>query len=340
MTVRWALTPRGRVLALLVALALLGYRLTDNEHTRLVTALLAAPLALDLLAGFLPQRLRLSLPARQVPAGEPFLEHYTLANEGRVAPLLDLRVHEPRTLTHAGPEHVECVAAGQVARFALPARGKRRGSSRHREVVLEQVMPFGFSRRITRMLVPVPLVLEPARVAPAASADPACAAHEEPGSPAPQGSGAEFHALREHGEDQDLRGVHALRSAALGRPVRRIDEAEATPTLRLVLDLRLPASAPAAFATQRVEERLGQAAWHVDRARATGTALLVLVAASEVTRHELRDPAASAEFLAVLAACEAVPWRELDLAPFLAADPGPWLDCDQPAATSRPEGPA
>ena len=104
-------------------------------------------------------------------------------------------------------------------------------------------------------------------------------------------SGPEFYALREHGVDEDARGVHALRSAALGTLVRRVTRGRMPRTVGVVLDLRRAPGIPRGHGLRRCEWSLGACATLVEELHRRGAEVQVLVVDATPEIMTVRGPA-------------------------------------------------
>ena len=141
----WELTVRGRVIGLLASLAVLASALTGDAHARFAGALLGGVLVVDLILKLAPTRIHLQPTARQVEAGQAFVESLELENRGPLT-LLDFRVTEPRTATGAGGALVRVMTPGARLSLNLPSRARSRGHYEHRSLSCDQLWPFALIR--------------------------------------------------------------------------------------------------------------------------------------------------------------------------------------------------
>ncbi|MCA8953149.1 MAG: DUF58 domain-containing protein, partial [Planctomycetes bacterium] len=113
--------------------------------------------------------------------------------------------------------------------------------------------------------------------------------------------GPEFHSLREHLPEEDARGVHALRSAALGTLVRRVTRGRMPRTVGVVLDLRRPPGRRLDGGARRFEWSLGACATVITALRARGAEIDVVVIDERPTRILVQSPQREVELLTLLA---------------------------------------
>jgi uncharacterized protein (DUF58 family) len=303
------LTGRGRVLAALAGASLLGAWLSGDPHVHLAAALLLAPLLLDLLAN--PRglhRVRITAPPRRTTVGALFRDQIELAHDGR-APLRELQLAEPEL--RARPALVDALARGGRAQLALPCQSQHRGHRRERTFELLTEWPFGLFRRRARLTVAADLVTEPARIAVDARLLLAAGADEPADSTRVELAGDEFHALREHHVGEIARGVHALRSAALGQPVRAVRRGRAPRLVALIVDLRLPPGRRAG-GQRRFEQRLGVAAAVLDDCRARGAIVRLVLFAAVAERLQVADAAAHRDALTRLSEVQPCAYGPID----------------------------
>ena len=295
------LTPRGRVVAWLAALAAGAAWLGDDPNARLAAALLAGPLLLDLL---LRQRrlqdTELRLGARRCTAGVPFVETVTLVHHGR-RPLREVLLTEPRTMRNEPPALLPAVPPGQPVQIDLRQRSLRRSHQLERAFTLVSMWPLGLLRTRAVVRVRCDLVTEPARVPLHPEVVRSIAHDERSASDRSMLPGPEFHSLREHLPDEDARAVHALRSASLGTLVRRVTQGRVPQLVGIVLDLRRPPRRPLNQGLRRFEWSLGACASLLHTLRQHGAAARVLVLAEEHADLLVRGPAQEIELLTLLA---------------------------------------
>ncbi len=293
------LTLAGRVMACLAALATGAAWIGDDGDARLAAAMLLAPLLIDFVLkprGL--QHTELQLAPRRTSARAVFTERVTVRHRG-LRTLRDCVLSEPRTM------RMEPGALLPPLRPDTPTEVRLRCCSPTRSHQLERVFelislwPLGLFR--ARAVVPVAtaLITEPARVPLAARtlhalAETAAPRHFQ------HGAGSEFHSLREHQFGEDARGVHALRSAALGTLVRRITTGRLPETVGLVLDLRR-APARTQQGQPRFEWSLGACATLVHLLRERAARVHVLLLDAEPTAMTVQGPAQETELLTLLA---------------------------------------
>ena len=310
------LTPRGRVVAWLAAVAAGAAWLCDDPNARLAAALLAGPLLLDLL--FRQRRLQdteLHLSARRCTVGVPFVETVTLVHRGR-RPLREVLLTEPRTMRNDPPALLPAVPPGQPVQIELRQRSLRRSHQLERAFTLVSMWPLGLLRTRAVVRVSCDLVTEPARVALQPELLRSIARDERSASDHSLQPGHEFHSLREHLPDEDARAVHALRSASLGTLVRRVVQGRLPQTVGLVLDLRRPPRRPLHGGNRRFEWSLGACATLLHLLRQHGAAARVLVLAEEPADLLVRGPAQEAELLTLLAEAQSTQHRPVPTAAF------------------------
>lgn len=300
------LTLRGRVLLLLVGLAVGAAWLTGDTHAQLAAGLLLAPLFVDLvLKARGLDRIRVEVETRRTEAGAPFLENVRLLHGGRSRIFHELCVSEPRTSVHHGAAMVESLAPGQEVSVRFSCRSRSRSHLVERSFLLETSYPLGFLQRRIVQKIPADLVTEPARVRlpvhllrSAQQGDPDYRDNLRQ-------SGGEFHSLREYSHGEDARMVHALRSAATGTLVRRVTQGQQPRQVGLVLDLRRPPGRPLHRGQRRFEWSLGACATLVDHLRLRQMVLSCLVLGEDSRHEELASVLQTVDFLTFLS--EALP---------------------------------
>ncbi len=322
------MTPRGRVVALLISLAVGAAWLTGDPNARLAASLLVAPLLIDL--ALKPSQLRriaIQASTRRTWAGAPFIQDLLVRHTGTRAQR-DVTIYEPSTSTFSSAAMLTKAQPREPISLRLPGRSKRRGHAIERVWMLESLYPLGFFSVRAVAKVATELITEPARVEL-----PVDLAHDtwagQPDARAnPRAGGSEFYALREHQLDEDARGVHAMRSASVGTLVRRVLRGQDPRQVGLVLDLRTPNGRAMARMRRGFEWALCASATLTDRAHTEGTVLQVLVVASTPLRFEVLDESSAEEFTTFLAECEPCPDRPLqdqEFAEFGDCDTTYWL---------------
>lgn len=305
------LTPRGRVLLGLALTSQLSGWLTGDPHVQLAAAMLTAPLVVDLLLK--PRRLdrvKVIASLRRATAGAPCRERLELTLQAPRA-VREVAVAQPGR-GHGG--FVDVLRPHAPLAIELPALFRERGLRPSREIELSTAWPFGLIRARATVAVELPLVIEPARVR-LAPGELAAATH--PGAEA-EGAramhGDEFAGLRELQPGEHARGVHALRSAALGQLVRTIRRGRTPQQQALVVDLRLPVGATARTHSRRLEQSLSIAASALDHFRRQGSTVHVTVIGDRIRSVDVDSTASAWEALDLLAGAEAVAARPLDAA--------------------------
>ncbi len=326
---RLELMPRGRVVLVLLHLALAAAWLGDDDHARIAASLLATPLLVDLWT-----KLRhrpdpsLRIGARRTIARAPYLEPVAVQT-GRSA-LHALRFREPQThVRDAGGMHIPFLPAGTRHELRSAARSPRRGVVHERNFTGETVWPLGMFRWRIEVTVDARLLTEPARAPLPPSILSALAATDAEARAGRRDGQDEFHALREYRDGEDARLVHARRSAACGEPVRRVLRGSPAPRCAIVVDLRRPPGMPPSFGRHGLEQELSRAAALADAVEARGLALVgYVIEETGTTRTESAAGVPPTAFLDALAVARSASFRILDddeLAGFDDVDPCFWL---------------
>ena len=305
------LTLRGKVVAWLAALAAGAAWLGDDANARLAAAMLAAPLVVD----FVAKQRRLHhtevlVPPRRTIAGAPFVDQLTLVHRGG-RDLRECLLTEPRTMRNDGPLLLGSLTPGVAVRVTVRGRSLQRSHALERVFVLMSVWPLALFRSRAVVRVATDFVTEPARVPLSAEIVQAIAEQQAAPRDRATAPGLEFHSLREHLPHEDARGVHALRSAALGTLVRRVTRGRLPHTVGLVLDLRRPPGRPLHHGTRRFEWSLGVCASLVAWLRQRAAQILVLVLDERSERFLVQGPAQEHELLTLLAEASPAPHRAL-----------------------------
>lgn len=309
------LTLRGKVVAWLTALAAGAAWLGDDDNARLAAAMLAAPLVVDFVAK--QRRLHhteVQVAARRTVVGALFVEQLTLVHRGR-RPARECLLSEPRTMRSEPPVLLPMLPPDAPVRVGIRGRSLQRSHVLERVFVLMSVWPLALFRTRAVVTVAADFVTEPARVPLSAEIVQAIAEQQAAPRDRTMATGLEFHSLREHQPNEDARGVHALRSAAIGTLVRRVTRGRLPHTVGLVLDLRRPPGRPLQHGTRRFEWSLGACAALVAHLRQRAAQVRVLVVAAEPAQFLVHGPAQEHDLLTLLA--EAGPTPHHPLAPDL-----------------------
>ncbi len=304
------LTTRGRVVLALAATSLLGAWLSGDGNVRLAAALLAAPLAVDYARK--PRGLatiRGHMPPRRTVVGALFRDQLTLQN-GINRPVRELLVTEASTLGE--PSFVTALPMGGRVVAWITGKSSKRGHLLERVFLLQSEWPLGLIRASATVVVATDLVTEPRRVR--LTGELLHAAAELQPSPHTRShlAGDEFHALREHQADDDARGVHALRSAAMGHLVRTVRRGRLPHHLAIVLDLRRPPGRPLHQGRNRFEWSLGACAALLDRLCADAATVHLFVVGSRTVHADVQAGRRLRETLTLLAEVTAGPHRQLE----------------------------
>lgn len=308
------LTPRGRVLLWLAALAGGAAWLGGESSARLAAALLVGPLVIDFLARQRHLRtVSIEVAPRRTVAGVQYEESLQLRHAGR-RPLRECQVHEQRTMRTEAPALLPELCGGVNHRLRIRQRSTYRSHLLERVFVLSSCWPLGLFRTSVALKVSGELITEPARVPLTAEIVHAVAATEAQATVSTL-AGPEFHSLREHQLDEDARAVHALRSASRGTLVRTIHQGRMPRSVGIVLDLRRPPGRPLGQGSRRFEWSLGACAALLTLLRARAAEALVLVLGEEPISLLVQSPQQERELLTLLA--EAGPSAHRPLPPDL-----------------------
>lgn len=312
------LTLRGRMLAWLAALAAGASWLGGDGYARLAAALLAAPLVVDFLAKQRRlERTEIRVAPRRTVAGAVYTESVLLTHRGR-CPLRECMLAEPRTMRGEPAALLPELRAGEPCRIELRQRSPQRSHVVERVFVLVSHWPLGMFRTRSVVRVASDLVTEPARVALRPELVAAAEATDGATDDRSQLSGPEYHSLREHQPEEDVRLVHALRSASLGTLVRRVTHGRLPRAIGIVLDLRRPPGRPLGQGQRRFEWSLGACATMLALLRARGSEARVLVIGEESAEIEVRGPLQERELLTLLAEASPSPHRAVPAGLFAA----------------------
>ena len=176
-------------------------------------------------------------------------------------------------------------------RVELRQRSTVRSHVLEHEDPLESQWPLGMFATRSVVSAEAELITEPARVPLRAEVLDAASEAEIAPVERSQLPGPEFYALREHGIDEDARGVHALRSAALGTLVRRVTRGRMPRTVGVVLDLRRAPGTPRGHGLRRCEWSLGACATLTEELHRRGAEIRVLIIDATPEILTVRGPA-------------------------------------------------
>lgn len=305
------LTPRGKIVLWLTGLAAGAAWLGGDPNARLAAAMLAAPLLLDFLAK--QRRLhhtRVRVAPRRTIAGAVYEESVLVEHNG-LRPLRHCQLHEPRTMRGSAPVLLPTLAPGKPTRVSMQQRSLIRSHVLERVFLLESQWPLGMFATRSVVAVQADMITEAARVTLTADVLEAAAEREAAMVDRSRLPGPEFHALREHLPEEDARGVHALRSAAIGTLVRRVTRGRQPRTVGLVLDLRRPPRQPQGHGLRRFEWSLGACATLVEHLHAHGSEVRVHVLDTEPERIDVHGPKELVELLTLLSEASLSQYHDL-----------------------------
>lgn len=296
------LTYRGKVLLLLGFLSALAALASGDPSVRLAAAMLLAPFVVDLAWGstHLPP-LNLLISRRRTETGAPFEEALRLESASSTRGVSDVHLREPRTETYAGGVFVPRLAPGRQITLPMPARTRMRGRYPQRVVLAVSSHPLGLFRRTAVLRSNNEMVSEPARMPLPTHVLEALERPQVEAVAHDQRGDDEFHHMCEYSAGEDARLVHALRSATSGSLVRRVLRNQQQPEACIVLDLRRAPGRSPRLGSRRLEWSLGATANLIDRMRARGTVITVLVLGSEERTITIKTDSAAEDFLAFLA---------------------------------------
>ncbi|MEO0477866.1 MAG: DUF58 domain-containing protein [Planctomycetota bacterium] len=312
MRVRLEITPLGATALALFHISSGAALLTGDRTAQLAASLLFAPIAIDVLDKVRRRpKLALTSPPARVEARRPFLDRIHLRN-GR-STMFGLQLRADRGSGSTRSATVDSLAREEEREVSIPSRGLRRGRYEDRIIEIRTGHPLGLWRwRATPRLDAV-LVVEPARESLPAHAQAALDGDQAQRRPRRDGDPEMFHSMRELRAGEDARRVHALRSATVGRPVVRVDQALADDRWTVVLDLRRAPGAVDGSRRREFERQLGRVANVIDLAVQRGVELTLTVIGAETTHYNVERPATAKRALEVLAMAQPVEYRTLDV---------------------------
>ena len=213
--------------------------------------------------------------------------------------------------TYTGGAIVETLGPARAVKVRLHSRSRRRGHARSRTFELETRYPFGFLSSHAEISVQAELVTEPARTElPRTTLLSLQRGELEPWENDQLG-GWQFHSLREYALGEDVRSVHALRSATFGTLVRKEIRGQQQREVFIILDLRRPPGRLLHLGVRRLEWSLSACASLLDILTGSG----VLVRCLAIDTHErfwtIESYNDELDFLTFLAVARPVQYREL-----------------------------
>ena len=294
------LTSRGKVVLWLASLAAGAAWLGGDDHARLAASMLAAPILIDFVAK--QRRLhftKVRVAPRRTIAGAVYFQTVEIEHHGR-RPLRACLFHEPRSMRAEPPTMLPTLQPFEPTKIELRQRSLVRSHVLERVFVLESQWPLGMFTTRSVVSSQSDLITEPMRVE--MHADILDAAADAESAPVDRSMlpGPEFQSLREYLPEEDARGVHALRSAALGTLVRRVTRGRLPRTIGIVLDLRRPPGHVRGRGMRRCEWSLGACATLVEELHRRGCEIRVLVIDTEPEQIEVRVPAQVNDLLTLL----------------------------------------
>ncbi|MCB9890228.1 MAG: DUF58 domain-containing protein [Planctomycetes bacterium] len=307
-------TVRGIAILVLALLAFVASLPAEGMALRMISALLIAVVAVDLL--FAPrglEALRLRVGPRATIAGRRFVEDVLVElDPTRPPPRVSVTITEPASRSAGSAVVLDIDERGARARALLDARIKERGHWTERRFSVEALSVFGTIVTRRDVVVPGDVVIEPARLA---IDDALVRSFESLWMDeirlTTQRRGTEFWTLRELEPLGDLRHVHALRSATAQRLLARDMRGTEATNIELVLDLRAGNDTMTQHA--RFELALRFAASCADRAdRPELDLAATIIGHGRLDRYDLEDAQARSLFLHALADASPMPVVPLD----------------------------
>lgn len=191
-------------------------------------------------------RVRRSLPERAF-VGSTCLVEILVRNEKRRMPSYSLEIED---LAAGPPSTRRCyflkIAAGSEERASYRRTPERRGWLRFHGMRIATRYPFGIGEKWRLVDEPGELLVYPALLADELVA-PDLASMGQDAATLRIGPGTEIGGLRSYQEGDEARGIHWMRSAALGRLVVHEKHRDASSHLAIVLDNKKPTGVPAAW---------------------------------------------------------------------------------------------
>lgn len=294
------LTPRGKVVLWLASLASGAAWIGGDDNARLAAAMLAAPILIDFVAK--QRRLHFTqvrVAPRRTIAGAVFYQSVEVEHRGR-RPLRSCLFYEPRSMRGEAPSMLPTLQPFEPQQIELRQRSLVRSHVIERVFILESQWPLGMFATRSVVSSQCDLITEPMRVPVRAELLDAAADAETAPVDRSVLPGPEFQSLREYLPEEDARGVHALRSAALGTLVRRVTRGRLPRTIGVVLDLRRPPGHTRGRGMRRCEWSLGACATLVEELHRRGSNMRVLVIDNESEQIEVQGPAQLTDLLTLL----------------------------------------
>lgn len=294
------LTPRGKIVLWLAGLAAGAAWIGGDDNARLAAAMLAAPILIDFVAK--QRRLHFThvrVASRRTIAGAIYFQTVAVEHHGR-RPLRSCLFYEPRSMRGEPPTMLPTLQPFEPVEIELRQRSLVRSHVLERVFVLESQWPLGMFATRSVVSSQCDLVTEPMRVA--LRADLLDAAADAESAPVDRSMlpGPEFQSLREYLPEEDARGVHALRSAALGTLVRRVTRGRLPRTIGVVLDLRQPPGHARGRGLRRCEWSLGACATLVEELHRRGSVMRVHVIDTDSEQIEVKGPAQLTDLMTLL----------------------------------------
>lgn len=271
-----ALTGRGKIILWLASISASVAWISGDENARLATAILAAPIFVDFVAK--QRRLHLtsvSIAPRRTVAGSFFIEHVQIEHRGN-RPLRNCCLYEPLLMHNEPAVLLPTLKPFETHCIALREHSLNRSYSIQRVIVLESQWPLGIFATSSVVTTECELVTEPIRAALNVDFQNRSAATQTT-SVDREKTGPEFYELREHLTGNDIRSVHALRSAALGTLVGRVSREPTAQTTGVILDLRQQPGQPEHQGDRQLESSLRACAALTEQLLQRGSAQRVLV---------------------------------------------------------------
>ncbi len=216
-----------------------------NTGNNLLYLVLGMLLSMIIVSGVLSEqtlrglRVRRELP-RQVFAGRPFLTGIALTNNKTRLPSFSVQVED---VIDGRPLAKKCyflkIPAGARQHTSYRAQLSRRGRYVYEGLLIGTRFPFAFFMKSRRVSARAELLVLP-RITPIPDLPVEARELLGPVSRPRLGAGREFHGLRDYNPGDDARDIHWKRSARGGRLLLRTYESEASRSVTVVLNTRLP----------------------------------------------------------------------------------------------------
>ena len=283
------LTGRGKTLLWLAGISAGIAWISGDHNARIAAAILAAPILVDFVARQRRLHLtRIHIAPRRTVAGAFYIESVQVEHRGN-RPLRGCYFYEPLLMRNEPAALLPTLQPLETHRTEIQERSLIRSHIIQRVIVLESRWPLGMFLSRSVVTADCDLVTEPRRVELSLNLLESSTNTQSASIRRKQEIEPDFYELRKYVYGEDARGVHALRSAALGSLVRQVHRELSSQTVGVILDLRQQPGDLKHQGDRQFEWSLGACAWLAEKIHQSGSMQRILVIDTQPELLEIRN---------------------------------------------------